>query len=105
MADRAARRRIGAVFATMGLTKMTKRLGLQLMLWTLAMLCAATSALAQNPSAALSGRVTDAAGNPVAGATVEIVHVPSNTARTDTTNADGHYAAQGLRVGGPFKVT
>lgn len=88
----------------MGSTTMTKRLGMQLVPWLLALLFTASNALAQNTSAALSGRVTDAAGNPVAGATVEIVHVPSNTVRTDTTNAEGHYAAQGLRVGGPFKV-
>ncbi|MDE1961069.1 MAG: carboxypeptidase regulatory-like domain-containing protein, partial [Xanthomonadaceae bacterium] len=61
--------------------------------------------MAQNTSAALSGRITDAAGNPVAGASVDIVHVPSNTTRTVTTNADGRFSAQGLRVGGPFAVT
>src|SRR5450432_4348997 len=84
---------------------MNKRLGIHLLFWLVASLMAMPMAFAQNTSAALSGRVTDAAGNPVSGATVEIVHVPSNTARTDTTNAEGHYAAQGLRVGGPFKIT
>ena len=84
---------------------MNKRFGIHLLFWLIASLAAMPMAFAQNTSAALSGRVTDPAGNPVAGATVEIVHVPSNTVRTDTTNAEGHYAAQGLRVGGPFKVT
>jgi outer membrane receptor for ferrienterochelin and colicin len=83
---------------------MNKRLGFHLLFSLLALLLA-TPAIAQNTSAALSGRVTDAAGNAVAGATVEIVHVPSNTVRTDTTDADGHYGALGLRVGGPFKIT
>ena len=46
----------------------------------------------------------DASGQPVAGATVEIVHVPSGTSRTVVTDANGRYAAQGLRVGGPFDV-
>jgi outer membrane receptor for ferrienterochelin and colicin len=71
----------------------------------LACLLGMTSAYAQNTSSALTGRVTDPAGNPVAGASVEIVHLPSNTTRTETTNAEGRYSAQGLRVGGPFKVT
>jgi outer membrane receptor for ferrienterochelin and colicin len=84
---------------------MNKRLGIQLFLWACACLLGMSSALAQNTSAALTGRVTDPSGNPVAGATVEVVHVPSNTVRTETTNADGRYSAQGLRVGGPFKVT
>ena len=84
---------------------MNKRLGIHLAFWLIVALLAMPSAFAQNTSAGLSGRVSDPAGNPVAGATVEIVHVPSNTTRTETTNADGRYLAQGLRVGGPFKIT
>jgi len=84
---------------------MTKRISAQLLLLLLTTVLAVSNAFAQNTSAALGGRVTDPAGNAVAGATVEIVHLPSNTVRTDTTNADGHFAAQGLRVGGPFKIT
>ena len=84
---------------------MTKRLSLQLLLWVLATLMAMTSAMAQNTSAGLSGRVVDAAGNPVADASVEIVHMPSNTSIKVTTNADGRFVAQGLRVGGPFGVS
>jgi len=49
--------------------------------------------------------VVDAAGQPVAGATVQIVHEPSGTTKIVTTGADGRYSAQGLRVGGPFDVT
>ena len=89
----------------MGYQAMNKRLGIQFLFWLLASLVTMASAFAQNTSAALNGRITDPAGNPVVGATVEIVHVPSNTVRTDVTNADGRYTAQGLRVGGPFKIT
>ncbi len=84
---------------------MTKRFSLQLLLWVLATLIAMSSAMGQNTSAALSGRVTDSAGNPVVDADVEIIHIPSNTAIKAATNAEGRYVAQGLRVGGPFKVT
>src|SRR5689334_8354961 len=84
---------------------MNKRLGTKILFWLLACLIGASGAYAQNTSSALTGRVTDPSGKPVEGATVEIVHTPSNTARTETTNAEGRFSAQGLRVGGPFKVT
>lgn len=83
---------------------MFKRKGL--VLGVLIALAAATTPVhAQSTSAALSGRVVDGTGQPVAGATVEIVHLPSGTRRTVTTNADGRYDVRGLRVGGPFTVT
>ena len=68
-------------------------------------LLAASPAFAQDTSSAISGRVLDASGQPVAGATVQIVHEPSGTTKIVTTDADGRYSAQGLRVGGPFDVT
>ena len=83
---------------------MNKRFGMQILFWLLASMLAMSSAFAQNTSAALSGRVTDPAGKPVAGATVRIVHVPSGTASVTTTDANGRYIAQGLRVGGPYHV-
>jgi hypothetical protein len=71
----------------------------------IATLLAASPAMAQDTSSAISGRVLDAGGQPVAGATVQIVHEPSGTTKVTTTGADGRYSAQGLRVGGPFDVT
>ena len=62
--------------------------------------------VAQNiTTSGVSGRVLDAAGQPVAGATVDIVHKPSGTTKEVITGADGRYAAQGLRVGGPFEIS
>ena len=83
----------------------TKRFGMQLALCLLACLIGMSGAAAQNTSSSLIGRITDPAGKPVEGAAVEIVHLPSNTSRTETTNAEGRFSAQGLRVGGPFRVT
>jgi hypothetical protein len=70
----------------------------------IAALLAAAPVLAQDTSSSISGRVLDASGQPVVGATVQIVHEPSGTTKTATTDASGRYAAQGLRVGGPFDV-
>src|SRR5579883_779990 len=71
----------------------------------IAALLAVASAHAQNiTTSGINGRVLDAAGKPVAGATVTIVHVPSGTSKEVTTDAEGRYSAQGLRVGGPFDV-
>ncbi len=61
-------------------------------------------AYAQDTTSGLSGRVIDAKGAPVAGAKVRIVHTPSGTASTATTDANGRYQAQGLRVGGPYHI-
>ncbi|MBR0345313.1 MAG: TonB-dependent receptor [Rudaea sp.] len=71
----------------------------------IAALLAITTANAQNiTTSGINGRVLDAAGKPVAGAVVTIVHVPSGTSKEVTTDAEGRYSAQGLRVGGPFEV-
>ncbi len=64
----------------------------------------ATPAFAQETSSAVRGMVT-ANGQPVAGATVTVVHTPSGTTATTTTNQAGNFASNGLRVGGPFTVT
>jgi len=64
----------------------------------------ATPAVAQETTSAISGTVT-AAGRPVPNATVTIVHVPSGTRITATTNAAGAYSVAGVRTGGPYTVT
>lgn len=71
----------------------------------MAALGAGAPVFAQSTSAALSGRVTDPSGAPVAGATVEIVHQPSGSRRTVTTDSEGRFNAAGLRVGGPYTVS
>ena len=62
-------------------------------------------ALAQNTTAAINGQITGADGKPVAGATVTILHVASGSSNTATTDAEGRYAARGLRAGGPYTIT
>ncbi|WP_266160175.1 TonB-dependent receptor [Dyella silvatica] len=84
---------------------MKRNLRERILPFAIASLLMAGTAWAQNTSSSLSGRVLDAAGKPVAGATVQIVHVPSGTTQVVTTDADGRYKSQGLRVGGPFNLT
>ena len=66
---------------------------------------AAAPVFAQSTSAGVGGRVVDASGQPVAGAEVTIVHAESGTVSKAVTDANGRYAARGLRVGGPYTVT
>lgn len=64
----------------------------------------ATPAYAQETASAVRGVVSNG-DTAVAGATVTIVHTPSGTTATTTTDADGNFSANGLRIGGPFTVT
>lgn len=64
----------------------------------------AAPAHAQETSSAVRGTVTSN-GAPVAGASVRVEHVPSGTVVTTATDADGTFAANGLRIGGPVSVT
>jgi len=65
---------------------------------------ASAPAQAQETTSSISGTVTSN-GAPVAGATVTILHVPSGTKSTLTTDASGNFNANGLRIGGPFSVS
>jgi len=58
---------------------------------------------AQETTSIIRGTVVSA-GAPVAGAKITITHVPSGTRSTSTTDGNGSFAANGLRVGGPYTV-
>jgi hypothetical protein len=55
-------------------------------------------------SSSMSGKVVDTKGQPLPGATVVAVHVPSGTLYGGTANTEGFYFIQGMRPGGPYKV-
>lgn len=63
-----------------------------------------TAAMANTTTSAIKGSITGPQGNPAAGTAITIVHVPSGTTKTTTVNEAGLFTAQGLRVGGPYKV-
>ncbi|MET4569066.1 TonB-dependent receptor [Rhodanobacter soli] len=85
---------------------MTTPIRVRVLPFAIASLLAMAPLAAQNiTTSGVSGRVLDANGQPVTGATVTIVHQPTGTTKEVTTDADGRYAAQGLRVGGPFEIS
>lgn len=71
----------------------------------IAALAPVAAVYAQVTTSNARGAVTTAEGQPVAGAVVTIVHEPTGTVTTATTNASGQYTTQNLRVGGPFSFT
>lgn len=71
----------------------------------IAALAPVAAVYAQVTTSDARGVVTDSAGQPVAGATVTIVHEPTGTVTTATTGLNGLYTAQNLRIGGPFSFT
>ena len=73
--------------------------------WLLA-LAITTSTQAQVTTSSINGTVTDSkGGETLAGATVTAEHQPSGTKYTTLSKRGGVFNMQGLRAGGPYKVT
>ena len=70
-----------------------------------ALLAWTSTATAQIVASGLTGTVTDASGNPLGGATVTLLHVPTNTTVTRTAGTNGRFSFRGLRPGGPYTVS
>ncbi|MBO7199091.1 MAG: carboxypeptidase regulatory-like domain-containing protein [Alistipes sp.] len=71
------------------------------LLFTVALLLVVAVASAQVTTSSVRGTVT-ANDKPIAGAAVVARHQPSGSVYGVCTNADGHYAINGMRVGGPY---
>jgi Carboxypeptidase regulatory-like domain/TonB dependent receptor len=65
----------------------------------------ATPAMAQQITSGIEGQVTDEAGAPVAGATVQVTDTRTGATRTISTDANGFFRADTLSTGGPYSVT
>ena len=69
------------------------------------MLCPARPAAAQGvTTGVMAGVVTDTQKQPVVGAQVIAIHLPSGTTYEGTSRADGRFSSPGMRVGGPYTV-
>ncbi|PKH49761.1 TonB-dependent receptor [Tenacibaculum sp. Bg11-29] len=56
-------------------------------------------------TSSMRGKITDNLNEPLPGANVLVVHVPSGTKYGASTNFDGLYRISNMRIGGPYKVT
>ena len=66
----------------------------------IALLIATLSASAQTPTAGVTGRVTDATGAVVPGATIKIANVATNIVQQTVSNANGEFVMPFLNPGG-----
>src|SRR5262245_46312435 len=71
----------------------------------LAVCLAVASANAQVTTGSMAGKVADAQGAPVSGASVIAIHLESGTTYETTTRSDGKFIIVNMRVGGPYSVT
>ncbi|MBL3654915.1 TonB-dependent receptor [Fulvivirga sediminis] len=79
---------------------------LQLIIFSLSFIMIAQVGFSQGvTTAAINGRVVDANKEPLPGATVVAVHVPTGTKYGAITNVEGYYYFPTVRVGGPYKIT
>lgn len=68
------------------------------------LLMISSTMMAQVTTSGLNGKVA-AGGENVIGATITAIHEPSGTRYNAVTNESGRFTIQGMRVGGPYKVT
>ncbi|SHN09245.1 carboxypeptidase regulatory-like domain-containing protein [Polaribacter sp. KT 15] len=68
-------------------------------------LFAVISVNAQVTSSKIKGIVTDVTGEPLFGASISVLHVPTGTLTGTTAQDNGRYTVLNLRVGGPYKIT
>jgi hypothetical protein len=55
-------------------------------------------------TSSMGGKINDKNGQPLPGATVLAVHIPSGAQYGALTNAEGLYTIQGMRPGGPYNI-
>ena len=56
-------------------------------------------------TSSIGGQIKDNSGEPLPGASVVAVHVPSGTKYGAATDFDGFYRISGMRIGGPYTIT
>jgi outer membrane receptor for ferrienterochelin and colicin len=81
-----------------------RRLG-RVALTAIMLLAIPVAGFTQQTTSVIQGTVSNPIGNPLAGAEISVVHIPTGTTTTTRTNAAGVYRVPGLRVGGPYVAT
>lgn len=80
-------------------------LGISILILTI-LIAGSTTVFAQGvTTAAIIGTVQDQDGNPLPGANVVAVHVPTGSTYGASTRTDGNYRIPNMRVGGPYTLT
>ena len=80
-----------------------KSLSMKKLLTLFLAMIASIAMMAQVTTSSISGKIVDENG-PLPGATVIATHIPSGTYYGTTTNNEGRYTMQGMRVGGPYTI-
>ncbi len=63
-----------------------------------------TATIAQTTTSAISGKISDAKGDGLPGATVQVTYKPTNTSYGVVTNGEGRYFLPNLTPGGPYEI-
>ncbi|WP_109699396.1 TonB-dependent receptor [Chitinophaga deserti] len=74
-------------------------------IWACLLFLLPVAAVAQETGGALTGKVQDAKGGPMPGVTIIAIHEPSGTKYPVISDEGGRYRLNGMRIGGPYKVT
>jgi hypothetical protein len=77
----------------------------RLVLSLFAVFALAAAASAQVTTGSLNGKIVNAQGEGVSGASVIAIHLPSGTTYETTSRGDGRFVMINMRVGGPYSVT
>jgi hypothetical protein len=72
---------------------------------TAALFFGAKPASAQLTTSSVTGKITDAKGDVLPGATVQLVYKPTNSSFGVATNAEGRFVLANLNPGGPYDAT
>lgn len=73
---------------------------------TAALLLLSGALLAQGvTTSSMNGQITDESGEPLIGANVVAIHVPTGTMYGNSTNVNGIYRIPYMMVGGPYRIT
>lgn len=82
-----------------------KRFNLSIIRMLLLFLLLPFATLAQETGGGLTGKIQSDKGEALPGVTVIVIHEPSGTRYPVVTDANGRYRINGMRIGGPYKVT